>query len=412
MNIIKNIKFKKKMEKEKIIRISLIIIISLYLFIFTSINLFKSEFDDPPYNYLSKNWLNSPILDIQLLDDNKNTNINEYDNQNILLYFNSDSIKKDLNKFQGKYFNIKTYSSYRYCNFVGFFHNKSGKKVCGKDTQGNILFFPEDKPCPINLILFSNNNTVCNNLNVTCKYQKLNNDLYLVTSNEYISGEIITQLRINNNNQICANSDIDLTFNNHIENYPQKICENDWGYDTIYHEIYQEDLESFLKGNNLEKIKIIKHENIVLSYRGYLGVDDISKFLEHPVDHVTYAKKISISKNIILFISCFYIVFYSVFMFIYEEKNKYNLVVKITFGIYCGLYVFNFLYDAHVIYTYFRVKKIVSTVNLNGIDSYKNGIKPFIIFDILILFGLSSDFSIKLYRFIKFRKNQNIILNN
>ena len=54
MNIIKNIKFKKKMEKEKIIRISLIIIISLYLFIFTSINLFKSEFDDPPYNYLIK----------------------------------------------------------------------------------------------------------------------------------------------------------------------------------------------------------------------------------------------------------------------------------------------------------------------------------------------------------------------
>ena len=94
-----------------------------------------------------------------------------------------------------------------------------------------------------------------------------------------------------------------------------------------------------------------------------------------------------------------------------EEPNEQG-IKEVTFGIYCGLYVFNFLYDAHVIYTYFRVKKIVSTVNLNGIDSYKNGIKPFIIFDILILFGLSSDFSIKLYRFIKFRRNQNIILNN
>ena len=55
-----------------IVRIITIIIISLYLFIFTSINLFKSEYDDPPYNYLTKNWKNSPIKEIKLLDNNEN----------------------------------------------------------------------------------------------------------------------------------------------------------------------------------------------------------------------------------------------------------------------------------------------------------------------------------------------------
>ena len=392
-----------------IVRIITIIIISLYLFIFTSINLFKSEYDDPPYNYLTKNWKNSPIKEIKLLDDNENSNINEYDNQNILAYFNSNSIKKDLNIFQNKYFKIEIDSSYKYANFVGFFHNKKEKKICGKDSNGNLLYFPEDKQCPLNLILISNNNTACDILNITCTYQKLNNDLYLVTSNEYINGEIITQLRLNYKNQICANSEIDSTFNGIIENYPSKICDKDWGYDLIYHEIHQDDFSNLLKENGLETVKIIKEENITLSYRGYLGVDNLNKFSEHPVDHVTYARKISLSKNIILFISCFYFTFFSIFIFLFERGNKYYFVIKILFFVCCGLFVFNFLYNAHVIFTYFRVKGIVSTVNLEGLNVYKNGIRPFIIFDILIIFGLTIDFCLKLYRFLIFRRNHNII---
>ena len=199
------------MIKTNIITLVAIIIISLYLFIFTSINLFRSEYYDPPFNYLTKNWKNSPIKEIELLKDYETTNYNEYDNQNILAYFNSDSLKKDLNVFQGNYFKIKLESSFQYSNFVGFFHKKKEHKICGKDTQGNFLYFPKDKECPLNLILIANNNTFCNNLSINCKYQKLNNVSYLVTSNENVDGEIITQLRLNYKNQICANSDIDST---------------------------------------------------------------------------------------------------------------------------------------------------------------------------------------------------------
>ena len=398
------------MQKEKLILLIVTAVFLLYLLIFTSINLFKTEYDDPPYNYLTKNWLNSPIKDIELTNNYENKNLKDFDNQNILINFQTESTKKNLNAFQGKYFNIKTDSSYKYSKFVGLL-NKEGHKRCGKDSNGNELYFPNEQQCPINLILISNNNTACDVLSITCKYQQLNNDLFLVTSNEYVNGDIITQLRVNLNNQICANSQIDLTFNDIIENYPKQICEESWGYDSIYHEIGQENIKDFLKENGLDNIKIIKEENISLSYRGYLAVDHMEKFTEHPVDHVTYARKITLSKNIVLFICCFYFTFYSIFFFIYEQKNMHICAIKIMFYIYCGLFGFNLLYDAHVIFTYFRVKGIVSTVNLDGIKSYKEGIKAFIVFDILILIGLLIDFALKLYTLIKFKRNQNIINN-
>ena len=401
------------MELQKILRIVSIVIISLYLFIFTGINLFKSEYDDPPYNYLTKNWLNSPINDIELLDSNKITNINEYDNQNILAHFDSNSIKKDLNVFYGKYFKISTYSSYKYANFVGFFHKKSENQKCGQDTQGNSLYFPKDIRCPLNFILISNNNTICKDkFNISCKYQKLNDDLYLAISNENTSGVILTQLRINYKNKICANSKIDITFNDMFENYQNQNCDDNWNYDLIYKEIWQEDLINFSKENDLKNIKIKKNENISLSYRGYLGIDEFSKFSEHPIDHVTYAKKIAISKNVVLFLSCFYSTFYSIFTYIFEKRKFYYFKIKIMFFVYCVLFVFNFLYNSHVIFTFFRVKEIVSTVNLEGISSYKSGIRSFIVFDILIMIGLAFDFSLNLYNFLLFRRNHNIINND
>ena len=400
------------MPKEKLIFIIVTGVFFLFLFIFTSINLFKSEYDDPPYNYLTKNWLNSPIKEIELTNNYESKEIKDFDNQNILINFQTGSEKKNLNAFQGKYFNIKTDSSYKYCKFVGFFHKREGTKICGKDSQGNLIYFPNAQQCPINLILISNNDTACDILNINCKYQKLNDNLYLVTSNEYINGEIITQLRVNLNNKICANSEIDLTFNDLIENYPKKICEENWGYDSIYHEIGKENIKDFLKENGLDNIHIIKDENISLSYRGYLAVDNMDNFSEHPVDHVTYAKKIALSKNIVLFISCFYYAFYSVFFFMNSDEKIYTRAIKIIFYIYCIFFGFNFLYNSHVILTYFRVKGIVSKVNLDGIKSYKEGIKTFIVYDILILIGIIIDFFLKLYKFLEFKRNQNIINNN
>lgn len=405
------------MEKKKIIFISITSFIALYLLIFTGINLFKTEYNDPPYNYLTKNWLNHPIKEIELLDNEISTKINEPDNQNILGFFNSNSLKKDLYSFKGKYFKIKFDTSMKYANFVGKYHLNSDKKKCGIDSQRNDLFYSKEESCPLNLISIVNKNniTLCDesHLNISCKIQPLNDDLVLITSNENIEGEIITQLRINSDDKkICANSDIDKTFDDLIENYPTKQCENEWGYDNIYKKIDSEDLNLFLKDNALlNSVKVIKNGEISLFYRGYLGVDNLSKFNEHPVDHVTYARKIALSKDIILFICCFYLIFYNIYFFFFEGRNKYYCTIKIIFFVHCGVSFFNFLYDAHVIFTYFRVRGIVSTVNLDGINSYKDAIRPFIIYNILILIGITIDFGYKLYKFLIFRRNYNIINN-
>ena len=136
------------------IEIILISIISIYLLSFTSINLFKIEYNDPPYNYLTKNWLNSPIKNIEISQKALSNEeiINEYDNQKNLGFFKSASQKQDLDIFMNTYFKIELYKPYYYPNFVGFFHNKNENKICGKDTQGNIMYFPKNAECPINYI--------------------------------------------------------------------------------------------------------------------------------------------------------------------------------------------------------------------------------------------------------------------
>ena len=390
------------------IQIILIVIISLYLLILTSISLFKSEYEDPPYNYLAKNWLNSPIKNIEISEPSSpNSDINEYDNQNNIGFFKSDSKEQDLNIFYGNHFKIILFTPYYYPNFVGykkkFKKDNENYKVCGIDSQNNKLYFPKSEACPINFITISDSDNICKNIN--CKYQKLKNNKYLVTSNEKIDEQIITQLRINYNNKICADSSVDLTFNDLLEDYNNYECKEEYGYDTIYTKIEggEESVDSFLNGNNLKDLKIKKNDKIFLSYRGYLGVDNIDNFEEHPIDHVTYAKKIALSKNIILFISCFYYIFCSIFIFYYSNNNKFDFIINLIVIIYFLLFIFNFLYDLHVIITFLRVKGIVSTVKLDGLYKYKTGLRWFIVIDIFIIFGIVFDFVLKLFQYLMFR---------
>lgn len=402
----------------RIIQIIIISVISVCLFVLVCVNLFKSEYDDPPYNYLTKNWLNSPIKEIEILNEPESTDINKYDNQESLGYFKSGSTKKDLNIFLNKYFKIKLHTPYYYPNFVGYFHNKDSNKLCGKDSQGNLMYFPKDLDCPINEISIENDNSKCNSSLNKYKCQLLSNSKYLITSNSNINGEIITQLRINYNNKILADSSVDLTFNDLLDDYENSKFEEKNGYDKIYHKIGEEKISDFLNENNLKNIKVKKDENIFLSYRSYLGVDDFNNFEEHPVDHVTYAKRISLSKNIILFISCFFYIFSSIFILYFSDNVNLNLKyvcpIKIIFIIYCIFFAFNFFYEIHVIFTFLRVKGIVKTVNLDGLEQYKSGLRWFIIIDIVILFFILFDFILKLLQFLMFRqlysKNENKII--
>lgn len=391
-------------EIPKYLQLILLIAILIYLLIFISINLFKVEYGDPPYNYLTKNWLNSPIKEIEILNEPENTNIKEYNNQKNLGFFKSGSQKKDLNIFKGKFFKIKTYNPYYYPNFVGYSQKKENNKKCGKDSQGNILYFPKDKECPLNFILITTNVNICENKNINCRYQRLNDNEYLVTSNENIDGIIITQIRINYENKICLDSSVDITFNSLLKDYEIKKCKEEYSYDDTYEKIGQEIVKDFLDNNNLKNMNIKNNDYIFLSYRGYLGVNKIDDYSEHPVDHVTYAKRIAFSKNIILFITWFFYAFCSIFIFYNIDNEKYFCFIKIIFTIYLIIFIFNFFYNFHVIFTFIRVRGIVSTVDLNGLNKYKKGLRWFIVLDIFIQIGIFLDFLYKLYKFLEFRK--------
>ena len=76
-------------------------------------------------------------------------------------------------------------------------------------------------------------------------------------------------------------------------------------------------------------------------------------------------------------------------------KNVKNVLLKVFRKI---------IYEFHVIYTSARVKGIIKTVNLDGLEQYKSGLRWFIITDIVTLFLIFFDFILKLLQFLMFRQ--------
>ena len=125
------------------------------------------------------NWQTNPIKSIEL-SPTKN-----YEFATIK------TIMKDYSfyKWRDHYFKIEKIKKLNYINIYG---NKNGK-ICGKDSYGNNLYFPNDVECPINDIIIDNNN-----LNLTdYKEIQLENNLSLYYTNKNISQEIIIDLKAN-----------------------------------------------------------------------------------------------------------------------------------------------------------------------------------------------------------------------
>ena len=64
-------------------------------------------------------------------------------------------------------------------------------------------------------------------------------------------------------------------------------------------------------------------------------MDDFNNFEEHPVDHVTYAKRIALSKNIILFIVKLSLMFTNTLL----SVNLVRLIVKLKLELKLRLFV-------------------------------------------------------------------------
>ena len=85
--------------------------------------------------------------------------------------------------------------------------NNEGK-ICGKDNNGNDLYFPNDVECPINEIYFSETNK---DIPGYTKIE-LNNGTFLYYTNQSVDGKIVVDLRISSNNYIPLNPEYSSDF--------------------------------------------------------------------------------------------------------------------------------------------------------------------------------------------------------
>lgn len=95
------------------------------------------------YTNTIQNWESSPIISIE------ETDLKTYEIGHIILNDTEKEEKISFYAWQGKNIKVNRLEDYNYMNI---YPEKKGK-VCGKDSLGNDLYFPEDVECPINDII-------------------------------------------------------------------------------------------------------------------------------------------------------------------------------------------------------------------------------------------------------------------
>ena len=173
------------------------ILLTLLMFsVFDIINDFEIK---KIYNNMIYNWETYPIKSISL---------SAKESYSFGKIRTKKAIRYTFYNWKDNYFKVERLNHYNYLNI---YNNENGK-ICGKDSYGNNLFFPESIECPINDIFFSKYNMDLTN------YTKLNlayNEFLYYTNNK-TDGEILIdikasslkglQLNLDKTNEICEYS--------------------------------------------------------------------------------------------------------------------------------------------------------------------------------------------------------------
>ena len=251
------------------------------------------------YSYLKYNWETSPITSIEL-NSNK-----DYEIGKIIK-------KKGEYKFYGwknTFFHIEKLKGFNYYNI----YEKENGKLCGKDSFGNNLYFPEDIECPINDIIITNKN-----YSFLEDYNRIplgKHNEYLYYTNKRIDKSIIIDIRINYK-KLALNFDKANDLCDCLKNSFSECKDyNEFYLGKFYDKkdsLYSQD---FFKNNtNENELKIsFSHSKIDLNSIFYLGIDSdiinergiISGFSKNMklFNNIITFKYISIVINIITFIT-------------------------------------------------------------------------------------------------------------
>ena len=193
--------------------------------------------------------------------------------------------------------------------YSDYLTNKNNKKLCGKDSSNNDMYFPNNEDCPINYIeITSNSNPSISNLNF--KTLKLKNR-YLHYTNEYISGKILVDFKISD-----VTPSISINKNNNLCKYIDDMCNlnsEDLLYDlniddeNIFDLIDSISIQTLFNDNslNINTFSYDPSKGISLYTQTYIGVPDSDTSTSHILGVYNFSKR----KNIVFLIFTLFFLF-------------------------------------------------------------------------------------------------------
>ena len=226
-------------------------------------------------------------------------------------------------------------------------YDDSNGKICGTDSFGNSLYFPQNVECPINDVFIENNDNID-----YPEYKKLslvyNN--YLYYSNKKTDKNIIIDIKVGFPNvplQLSTEKTNELCNSIYDKGFYKEIggkCRNYYKFNTIpfYNEIDHWDLYDFLQNNfELTNINYIGEISLYsLAYQGFNSTsnrknDIIKKYKSNMNNFIS----LSIVKNVFSSFNLLYFIIFS--RILIENSNKnIHLYISMTF---IGLLFFHFI---------------------------------------------------------------------
>ena len=263
--------------------------------------------------------------------------------------------------------NFPIYKSYSY-NYLNVFNSKN-KKVCGKDSQNNDLYFPEEEECPINDIYISTQNITMEDYN---KIMLNSGSLYLYYTNKNTEGKILIDLKISGTDGLQLNYDKSNTLCNYLDKVLNKgDCLNYSEFNTIpfYSKIDKSDACELISCYSID-YSFLEIDLYAIYYQGinWLKIDsriDIEKY-DNKLN--TY-KRILTAKYVFSFFTMVSLFYFNIILCV-DQKNVYIECLSICLIIF--LLVHTILCFVAMIMNIKYVKNFLNVINADFENKYMN----------------------------------------
>ena len=306
----------------------LVILIILFCYVgFFIIELINDSKIKKIYDNMIYNWNSNPIKSIEIIDENKNENYE-------LAKIKTNKNKYSFYSWRNKYFKVEKLTDYDYNNI---YISEKGK-LCGKDSNGNNLYFPENIGCPINKLFYSFDDFYYPYSDYT--KLKLDENYFLYYSNNFIDERIVVdikagsskglQLNLEKDNDICESF---LSLNKNIFKNNKEKCSSFTNFRKNVNLNNYIEIDTWKYKNFINKIELGNYDNVILYAINYLGVDSklVGKRdnLKNYKKYMEIYKKLYIIKFIMSIISllCSFILMY--LNFVYKNIELRHLIISL-----------------------------------------------------------------------------------